>query len=128
MYNNGSFENGNLTFVWHFDQSVGFHFIQNLLPRLRLAHQIRVRAARGNELLDIRNLGLLLLVEFHSVGVLLGAGFHVGVEVTTPVSQLLLLHDHHICAHAVQKVLTVTDDNQNLGIRRKVLFEPHTCF
>jgi hypothetical protein len=41
----------------------------------------------------------------HLVDLLLGAGLEVRVVVARPVLELLLLHDEHVCAHAVQEIL-----------------------
>lgn len=62
------------------------------------------------------------------IGVLLRSRLDVGVIVPGPVPQLLLLHDHRVCTDAVQEVLRVRDDDDDLRVRRQVGLKPHARF
>ena len=57
----------------------------------------------------------------HLVRLLLSAGLHIGVVVAGPVPELLLLHYHHVCAHAVEEVLRVADHYQDLLVGRQIV-------
>lgn len=62
-------------------------------------------------MLDMLDFFLLLLVQLEFIGVLLFSCTHVGGIVSTPVLELLLLHDHSVCADTVQEILRVRYDN-----------------
>ena len=108
------------------DEPISLHLVKNLLARLGLPDQIGVCTGRSDELLDVLDLVLLLLVRLGLVDLLLAAGLVVRVVVTTIVQELLHAHVDHVCAHTVQEIHRVGDQDEGAVPLLHVLLQPHT--
>eukprot|EP00966_Prymnesium_polylepis_P294501 6800848-Prymnesium_polylepis.1 len=72
--------------LWVFDRPLGEprldHLVDDLLLRLRLLHQVGVGTARGDEVLEVLNVVLLLLVCLHLAHLVVAARLDVRRVVT----------------------------------------------
>lgn len=101
------------------------HLVQDLLLRLGLPHEVRVGTARRDELLQVLDVILLLLVLLHLDDLVLRNRLGERVVVARVVGELLVRQPDDVCAHAVQKILGVADDDQALVVRLQVPLQPH---
>ena len=124
----GEAEGEDAVFVHFLDEAVGFHLVEDLLPRLGLPDQVGVGAGRGDEFLDVRDFFLLLGVGFHLVGFLLRARLDVGVVVAAVVHELFHPHVDHVGADAVEEVHAVRDEDEGAVPFLEVFFQPHARF
>mmetsp|Transcript_38342 Transcript_38342/g.90937 ORF Transcript_38342/g.90937 Transcript_38342/m.90937 type:complete len:555 (-) Transcript_38342:297-1961(-) len=106
-------------------EALRVHLVQDLLLRLGLLHEVGVGPARGDELLDVLDVLLLLLVLLLLDDVVLGDRLLEGVVVAGVVVQLLLGEPYGVRADAVEEVLAVRDDDEALVVVLQVLLEPH---
>ena len=111
------------------DEAVRLHLVEDLLSGLGLSDQVGIRPRRRDELLDMRDLFLLLVICLHLVRFLFRsrldvsvASIHVSttgpstsasqardvrIVVTTVVDELLHPHIDHVRANAVQEIHAV---------------------
>mmetsp|Transcript_785 Transcript_785/g.1183 ORF Transcript_785/g.1183 Transcript_785/m.1183 type:complete len:368 (-) Transcript_785:239-1342(-) len=117
--------------LWLFDQAICFHLVQYLLLRLSLLHEVSVCSGRGNKLLDLLDISLLLLVLLHLIYLDFSFYLHERVIVTTVVFECFLRSDMaDIRADAIEEVLRVRNEDEALvlAFSRKILLKPHARF
>mmetsp|Transcript_51583 Transcript_51583/g.121021 ORF Transcript_51583/g.121021 Transcript_51583/m.121021 type:complete len:374 (+) Transcript_51583:1264-2385(+) len=103
------------------------HLVDDLLLRLRLLHQVGVCSARGDELLQVLDVGLLFLVALHLVDLDVALGLDEGVVVARIVLELALVREvDDVGAHAVHEILRMRHEHHDRRVLGQVLLQPHT--